>query len=143
MRSVVVVLPASMCAEIPMFRYRSIGVFLAIAFTSSKFAPSRAPDGVTRGAEESESEVSEGPIGLGHPVHFLALFHRAAATFRGLDQLAGQAQRHRLLAALLGGLAQPAHRQRHPAHRSHLDRHLVVGAADAAALDLDRRLYVA
>ena len=39
MRSVVVVLPASMCAEMPIFRYRSIGVFLAIAFTSSKFAP--------------------------------------------------------------------------------------------------------
>jgi hypothetical protein len=30
MRSVVVVLPASMCAETPMFRYRSMGVLRAM-----------------------------------------------------------------------------------------------------------------
>src|ERR1700722_20105594 len=125
MRSVVVVLPASMCAEIPMFRYRSMGVFLAIAFTSS------------------ESEMSKSPVGLGHPVHFFALLHRAAAPLRSLDQLARQTQRHRFLAALLGGLAQPSHRQRHPAHRPHFDRYLIVGAADPAALDLDRRPDVA
>src|SRR5882757_987513 len=143
MRSVVVVFPASMCAEIPMFRYRSIGVFLGMMFTSSVYAASRPAARVPRRVANLESKVREGPIRLGHPMHFLAPLHGPAASFRSLDQLAGQTQRHRLLAALLGRLAQPAHRQRHPAYRPHLDRDLVVGATDAPALDLDCRLHVA
>src|ERR1700739_730134 len=104
MRSVVVVLPASMWAEIPIFRYRSMGVFLAIAFTNS------------------ESEMGEGPVGLGHPVHFLALFHSATAPLRRLDQLAGQAQRHRFFAALLGALSRPGDRQRPAVQRPESDQ---------------------
>src|SRR4051812_35437669 len=75
-------------------------------------------------------------------MHFLALFHRAAAAFGGFLQLARQAHGHRLLAALLRRLADPAHRERHAPHRAHFDGHLVVRAADAPALDLDHRLDV-
>src|SRR4030095_6461899 len=128
---VVVVFRASICAEIPMFRYRSIGVFLGMVMPTTQVA------GPPRGSaylSSSEAEVRERLVRLGHAVHFLALLHRTAATFRGFHQFAREAQRHRLLAALLGGFAQPAHRERHAAHRPHLDRHLVVGAADAPAL---------
>ena len=50
--------------------------------------------------------------------------------------------RHALLAALARRFADPAHRQRRAAHRAHFHRHLVVGAADAAALHLHHRLHV-
>ena len=70
---------------------------------------------------------------------FLALLHRATPAFRGFEQLGGEALAHRLLAALAGGLAQPAHGERGAADRTDFDRDLEVGAADAAALDLNHR----
>src|SRR6188508_1414392 len=106
-----------MCALMPMLRYLSMGVVRGIAFTVGwagcvwrRVATSNAcrPTRV----RSSESEVREGLVGLGHAVHFLALLDRAAAAFRGVDQLAREARAHRLLAALARGLAQPAHRER-------------------------------
>ena len=41
----------------------------------------------------SEAEVREGLVGLGHAVHFVALLHRAAAAFDGLEQLVREALR--------------------------------------------------
>src|SRR5882672_1857631 len=137
MRSVVVLLPASMCAEMPIFRYRSIGVLRGIK-PSQCFRARRARAAVIY----LESEVREGLVRLGHPVHFLALLHCAAAAFRRFHQFPGQAQWHRFLAALLGRFTQPAHCQRHPAHRPDFHRNLVVGTADATALYLDHRLDV-
>src|SRR5512141_590879 len=87
----------------------------------------------------SEPEMRERLVGFRHPVYFLALLDRAAAAFGSLEQLGREPRAHRLLAALARRLAQPAHRERHPAHGPHFDRHLEVGAADAAALDLDHR----
>src|SRR5258705_13894345 len=74
-----------------------------------------------------ESEMREGFIGLRHAVHFLALLHRAAPPFRGLDEFRREALSHRLLAALARRLAQPAHRERRAPHRPDFDRHLEVG----------------
>src|SRR5512140_2418113 len=79
-----------------------------------------------------EAVMGEGLVGLGHAVHFLALLHGAAAAFRGLEKLVGQALAHALLAALAGGLAQPAHGKRGAPDGADFHRHLVVGAADAA-----------
>src|SRR5688572_18645639 len=75
-------------------------------------------------------------------MHFLALLHRTAAAFGRFLELAGKANHHRLLAALLRRLANPTHGERDAAHRAHFHRHLVVGAADAAALHFHHRLDV-
>jgi hypothetical protein len=37
-----------------------------------------------------EAEVRERLVGFGHAVHFVALLHRAAAAFDGLEQFVGQ-----------------------------------------------------
>ena len=86
--------------------------------------------------------MRESLVGFRHAMHFLALLHRAAAALGRFLQLAGQAHGHRLLAALLRRLADPAHGERDAPHRTHLDRHLVVGAADAAAFHFDHGLHV-
>src|SRR5918999_5962293 len=105
MRSVVVVLPASICAEMPMLRYRSIGVFLATAISS-------------------EPVMRKGFVRFSHAMDLFALLHRTAAALGRFLQLAREPHGHRLLAALLRRLADPAHRERHAAHRPHFDRHL-------------------
>src|SRR6476661_9248636 len=105
MRSVVVVFPASICAEMPMFRYRSIGVLRATAITSLPF---------------SEPVMRESLVGFRHAVHFLAFLHRPAAALGRLLQLARKPHGHRLLTALLRRLADPAHRERHAPDRPHL-----------------------
>src|SRR5688500_15651720 len=65
---------------------------------------------------------------------FLALLHRTAAAFGRFLQLAREPHHHRLLAALLRRLADPAHGERDAAHRPYFHRHLVVRAAHPAAL---------
>src|SRR5438067_13848000 len=72
----------------------------------------------------------------------LTLFHRTAAAFGRFLQFAREAHRHRLLTALLRRLTDPAHGERHPAHRPHFDWHLVVRAAHAPAFHLDHWLHV-
>src|SRR3970282_1251022 len=100
MGSVVVVFPASICAEMPMFRYLSMGVLRATILTRIPLEP----------------VVGERLVGVRHAVYFLAFLHCAAAALGGLLQLAGQAHGHGFLAALLRRLADPAHRQRHAPH---------------------------
>src|SRR5690606_17342366 len=90
----------------------------------------------------SEAEMREGLVGLRHPMDLVALLDGAATILGGFHQFVGQALAHRLLGALLGRLAQPAHRQRRTADRTDLDRHLVVRATDPAALDLHHRAAV-
>src|SRR5215470_1449952 len=86
-----------------------------------------------------EPEVRERLVGFRHPVHFLAFLDRAAAAFGCLEQLGGKPLAHRLLTALARSFADPAHRERHPAHRAHFYGNLEVRAAHTAALDLDGR----
>src|SRR5215218_5840403 len=84
--------------------------------------------------------VGKGLVGLGHAMRVFLLLDGAAAVLRGLEQLAGEAGPHRLLAAGLRNLDDPAHGKGQLAARADFHRDLVGRAADAAGLDLDRRL---
>src|SRR5438034_1972750 len=96
-----------------------------------------------QGLKALEAEVAERLVGFCHAVNFVTLFHGAATAFGGFHQLIGQTQGHGLLAALFGGFFQPAHGQGHTTHRTHFDRHLVVGTANAAGFHLNHGLDVA
>ncbi len=69
MPSVVVVLPASIWAIMPMFRILSIGVFLAAIYSLMLLGT---------------GEVGEGPVGVGHFMHVLALFNCGALAVVGV-----------------------------------------------------------
>src|SRR5450830_2138617 len=109
MRSVVVVLPASMWALMPMLRYRSIGVLRATVRTLKAFDCHAAgtPGNYLAGPVSSGSELSrkfrlyaseflalwrletvvrERLVRFRHAVHFIALFHRAATALSRLHQ---------------------------------------------------------
>jgi hypothetical protein len=153
MRSVVVVLPASMCALMPMLRYRSIGVVRATVLLFLRLALVRRVNGGCRGFGREHvrlkagfkhgqgallrTEVREGLVGLPPSGALPRASSRRRRGLPRLQKLRREPLAHRLLAALAGRFAQPAHRERHPAHRTHFDRDLEVGAADATALDLD------
>ena len=77
-----------------------------------------------------------------HLVRIFALLDGVAAVVGGVENLARQFVLHRLLAARGRVGDQPADRQGRAARRAHLDGDLVVRPADAAALDLERRLDV-
>src|SRR6195952_2716653 len=150
MRSVVVVLPASMCAMMPMLRTLLRSVVMSTATESlflrvekrlvcgrrtpalSAVFPSRC----------SPAVVGEGLVGLGHLVGVLALLHSGTEAVGGIEDLVHQPLGHGLLAARLGVAHEPAESQRGAAVGLDLDRHLVGRTADAAGLDLDGRLYV-
>src|SRR5579885_1148406 len=125
MRSVVVVFPASMCAEMPMFRYRSMGVARA-----TDAVPSASPQG--EGSRCLPAVVSEGLVGLSHAMGILALAHGGTTVIRGIHQLVREAKRHRLLAAVPSRLDDPAHSQCLAAGSPNFNGDLVSGATDAA-----------
>src|SRR5215203_3634835 len=127
MRSVVVVLPASMCAMIPMLRVLASWAALAITYSSSfgsacgfRGSPGLPP---TAGAGErtSPAVVREGLVRLGHLVGVLAALHGGAEAVAGVEELVHQALGHRLLAARAAVLDQPAQAQRGAPRRAHLD----------------------
>src|SRR5919106_1055299 len=124
MRSVVVVLPASMCAMIPMLRTRSSAIRVAVVLIAARLLPAIMREGLVR---------------LRHPVDVVLLLERAALAVDGVHQLRRQLLVQPLLAALARELDEPADRERARAALRHLDRHLVVGAADAAAAHLEDR----
>src|SRR5258708_16145996 len=86
--------------------------------------------------------VREGLVRIRHAVRVFLLLHCIALALRRRDDLGRQLLGHRLLVALAAVENQPAHCQRRAALRTHFDGHLIGGAADAAALDLDHRLQV-
>src|SRR3712207_3689614 len=153
MRSVVVVLPASMCAMIPMLR-----VLASWAWVSAMVIAPRAgsPCGGSRwtgagdrpgprptagaGGPASPAVVREGLVGLGHLVGVLATLHRGAQTVARVEQLVHQTLGHRLLAAGPAVLDQPAQAEGGAAGGADLDRDLVGRAADPSAADLEGRL---
>src|SRR3954453_23717190 len=150
MRSVVVVLPASMCAMMPMLRTLVRSVWMSTA-TESLFLRVEKRLGCGRRtpvlsavfpSRRSPAVVSEGLVGLGHLVGVLALLHSGAEAVGGVEDLVHQALGHRLLATVRGVPDEPAQRQRGAAVGLDLDRDLVGRAADAAGLDLDGRLHV-
>src|SRR4051812_29910861 len=185
MRSVVVVLPASTCAMIPMLRTRDSGTVrveaLCTACSRGTSAAGHERDArsapeVRRGGRRHElsgldhaprpgmplpseprvgirfvrsrllgwvpwgslpAVVRERLVGVRHLVDVLALLDRVAAILGGVDDLVGEAVHHGLLVAVARVLDQPAHAERERAIRADIDRDLVRGATDAAALDLD------
>src|SRR5215210_1739884 len=139
MRSVVVVLPASMCAMIPMLRT----VVRSITAVSS--ATARCLLSVSRkggGAGGLPAVVREGLVRLGHLVGVLAALDARAEAVAGVEQLVHEPLGHGLLAALPRVADQPAQREGRLPRSADLDGHLVGRTADAAALDLEGRLDV-
>src|SRR5687767_15499691 len=121
MRSVVVVLPASMWAMMPMLRQRASGTCLAMIVRNSLYLERLL-----------EPVVRERLVGFGHAMHVFALLHRAATQVGGIHEFVGQLLLHRLAIAAVGGNAgQPAQREGQAAGRVDLDGHLIVGTADA------------
>src|SRR4030081_2095738 len=135
MRSVVVVFPASMCAEIPMFRYRSIGVARATVTAD----PIERPEWPS-GPLALPAVVREGLVGLRHAMRVLALADGGTTVFRGVHQFVSKAKRHGLLAAVTSSLDDPAHRQCLAASRANFNGYLVGGTTHSARLHFDNGL---
>src|SRR5680860_1713565 len=150
MRSVVVVLPASMWAMMPMLRTHSRGngrfpvsVFdVAACATFCLYPFTRRADHPTRRNGELHvlpAVVSEGLVGLGHAQEIFLLLHGHTGAVESVEQLARQPFGHALLTTNAAVGDEPPHRQRIRAARGHFDRHLVVGATHAPRLDFQRR----
>src|SRR3954470_9349478 len=77
-------------------------------------------------------------VGLRHAIHVVLALERAALLVDGVQDLGGEPLDHLALAALARERDDPAHGKRARAAGGHLDRHLVVGAADAAGAHLER-----
>src|SRR6185437_2790470 len=95
MRSVVVVLPASICAMMPMLRTlaRSSAAFVAmVALLLSRVGKGLLP------VPGLPAVVGKGLVGLGHLVGVLASLDGGAQTVGGVQQLVHQPLGHRLLA---------------------------------------------
>src|ERR687898_2441167 len=125
MRSVVVVLPASMWAMIPMFRTRSSAIACCVPATES--------------IPPLPAIVREGLVGLRHPVDVVLLLERAALLVDRVEDLADELGLHPLLAPVARVLDEPANGERPGAALRHLDRHLVVRTTDAAGAGLEHR----
>src|SRR5215813_2182791 len=83
--------------------------------------------------------VGEGLVGLRHPVHVVLALERVPLLLERVEDLPGKLVLHVLLAPLARVGHEPAQRERAAAPLRHLDRHLVVRAADAAAANLEHR----
>ncbi len=90
-------------------------------------------------ALDLEAVVREGLVGFSHTVHVFALLDRSAFTFKSIQQLASEAQRHGFFATLARSIYQPAHGQRVTTGRTNFDRNLVGSTAYTAGLDFDQR----
>src|SRR2546426_10469909 len=148
MRSVVVVLPASMWAMIPMLRVFSSEYCRS---TSAALPPYDSSSHAKRGVRlrpplhfdlQLPAIMRERLVGLRHLVRVFSLLHCGAAVAGGVEQLAGELLGHAALASTPGGADDPPHRQRGAPVGTHFDRHLVRRAADPPRLDLDRGLSV-
>src|SRR5215470_6819713 len=99
MRSVVVVLPASMCAMMPMFLQRSNGTVLATAFSallSGALEPNWSSCGDTLLVAQGPGRaflppvMREGLVGFRHAVHIFLLLDGGAAIVGRIQQLVGK-----------------------------------------------------
>src|ERR1022692_1709278 len=122
MRSVVVVLPASMCAMMPILRIFSSGVVRAIKLS---YLP---------------AIVGKSLIGLGHAVDVVFLLNCSASGIGGVVQFIRQLFGHALFRARAGVAENPPNRKAGPAIIGNFHRHLIVGATDAARLHFEQRL---
>src|SRR5689334_5195008 len=117
MRSVVVVLPASMCAMMPILR--SLARAASAAATAIPTSSSR------RWCCALPPVVRERLVGFGHLVGVLPALDRGAEAVAGVQQLVHEPLDHRLLAPGPGVRHEPAQAQCRRPRWAHLDRHLV------------------
>src|SRR5271156_5213465 len=106
MRSVVVVLPASMWAMIPMLRTRSSPTAISVVLAIVSPLP---------------AVVRERLVGLCHAVHIVLALERSALLLECVDDLRSELVIHVLFAALARIGHKPAQRQRATAPLGHLD----------------------
>src|SRR6185503_7016242 len=105
----------------------------------------RQPGPVRRGraatrmryGRELPAVMRERFVRLRHAVDVLFALVSAALLGLGVEKLAGEALRHRLLATCTRELDEPAHGERAGAACRYLHRHLVGGAADSAGAHLE------
>src|SRR5579864_5552729 len=165
MRSVVVVLPASMWAMMPMFLHRSNGTVLGTAlllpsglqtrfchpeatcFSSPEelraINPALLAKLLTRAFAASLPPVMrERLVGFRHAMYIFFLLDGGAAAIGGIQQLVAQLVNHSLFAARPGIGNDPADRQRRPPVGIHFHRHLIVRAAHAPGFHFEQRLRV-
>src|SRR5690242_17997019 len=134
MRSVVVVLPASMWAMMPMFLQRSNGTCLGTLFLNflALLYPPATAGGTDVLISISPAIMRESLVGFGHAVNIFLLLDRRAATIGCVEQLIRELVDHSFFAATTAVTYDPANRQRSATIRIHFDRNLIVGAADTA-----------
>src|SRR5208282_208266 len=149
MRSVVVVLPASMWAMMPMFLQRSNGTVLGTTLNSfwgseiidypveTRLAASHTPP-----MASLPSVMRERLIRFRHAMHVFFLLDGSAFAVRGIEQLVRQLLDHSFFAAAARIAYDPANGQRRPAVRRDFNWHLVVRTADAPRLHFQQRLGV-
>src|SRR5690606_20536479 len=147
MRSVVVVLPASMWAMMPMLRtlLRSVSTSCATGVPPGWFGTIREWERMPRRRHPLSplpAVVGEGAVRLGHLVGVLAALDRGTQAVRGVEDLVLQTLGHRLLTTALRVADQPAQRERVRAVRLDLNGNLVGRATDAAAADLEGGAHV-
>src|SRR3989304_8340198 len=130
---------------IPILRYLSMGVFLI--FSNVHEYPTN-PHKFIRAISWHHSrkfvlsEVSESLVGFGHAVRFVALLHGGAGLVGSIKELVGQFFGHPLALAMAAGVPDPAHRQDLAALPRNRHRHLIVGTAHAARLQLKERRHI-
>src|SRR5215472_4019704 len=136
MRSVRVVLPASMCALIPILRVRSRGyarseelglVVIALAFSKTVKCIGSPP------------EMSKRPICLGHFVRIIPLFNRVPLSKGRIFDFGCEIIHHRS-PAIFRESHYPTHRQRDLAFLGDFNRNLIRRAANSTRLDFKSRL---
>src|SRR2546425_5374157 len=125
MRSVVVVLPASMWATIPMFRILSSDTACVMPSPCESTLPPVMRKRLVR---------------FSHAVRILALLHGPALPGGGIEDLGDQLVHHRpLVFSRPRILDQPAQSEREPPLRPHFDRHLICRPTHAPGPDLEHR----
>src|SRR5450756_1151984 len=106
MRSVVVVLPASICAMIPKLR------------SSSMACTRRMGCSLNSVVLPLPAIVREGAFGFRHPVHVFTLLNGVPPAIRCVEQLGREPLRHRLFVAIARRRDDPANPERLAAHRA-------------------------
>src|SRR6266513_1114433 len=127
MRSVIVVLPVSMCAAMPMFRVRSSG-----NVRSGEFGPAGVDFFLSSVAGITlPTEMGKRAVRLRHLVGVFAFLNRVALTGGSVLDLLGECLRHRHAFASIGVLHNPTHGERDLTRRRYFQRHLISRATNA------------
>src|ERR1700730_731114 len=134
MRSGEVVLPASICAMMPMLRVsascalRAMSGLPRLSPLSLQNHPLPLMPGLKKTQQAAEMTGAQLPaivrkrlVGFRHAMHVFLLLHRAAACVGGIHQLLCQLVSHGLARARARVKQQPANRKRLPAEWIHFD----------------------